>query len=206
MVTAFSEVDFGLTSFTQSITGCGTTSPYSCSPYNVDGNMPEYANGCSITYTCSGTQNGAHGGTVRVGLPITTTSVSDIVTWTDNDCVNGIELVPGGATPINGSLRDAAAHLRANTTNLGPSCRPVNVILITDGGESCDGDPTTNYAQYAAQDLYANGLNDGSGRPVKVFPIGFGGILASEKTALDNIAKMGQCGSRLAPAPRQSVA
>jgi hypothetical protein len=71
----------------------------------------------------------------------------------------------------------------------------VSVILITDGGESCDGTELENRAAAAAQDLYLNGLKDGSGRNVKVYPIGFGGITASETTALNNIAKMGQCGA-----------
>ncbi|MBI5532574.1 MAG: VWA domain-containing protein [Deltaproteobacteria bacterium] len=196
MVKAFSEVDFGLTTFTQTIQNCGTTSPYACTPYAVDGAMPELANGCQVTAAClAGTGAGAHGGTVRVPLPVTGTTINNMIKWADDDCENGNELLPAGPTPINGALRDAAAHLRTNAGSLTPSCRPINVILITDGGETCDGTTTENRARDAAADLYNNGLNDGSGRHVKVYPIGFGGVTAAEQTALNDIAKMGQCGA-----------
>jgi len=194
MVNAFGQADFGLTTFAQTITGCDPMSP-SCAPYVIDGAMPEYAGKCAVSSTCSGSDSDAHGATVRVGLPVGPSTVADIKEWTDDNCGNGKELVPGGATPVNGSLRDTATYLRANSGALLPLTRPVSVILITDGGESCDGSPDVNYAKDAALELYLNGLADGSGRHVKVFPVGFGGVTTSERLALDAIAKMGQCGS-----------
>jgi hypothetical protein len=203
MVQAFSEVDFGLVRFNQTITNCSATSTL-CTQYVVDGTMPETANLCSVTAACdmSGTGASAKGGQVLVGLPVGSTTLSSIIQWTDDNCqapvptnTIGPELLPAGPTPINGALRDAGRHLRTNAANLAPSCRPVNVILITDGAETCDGTVTDNRAAAAAQDLYMNGLSDGSGRHVKVYPIGFGGLLAAETTALNAIASFGQCGA-----------
>ena len=195
MVQSFSEVDFGLTTFSQTITGCTAA----CTPYVVDGYMPESAGTCSVTTACPDptvfTGVNAKGGTVRVPLPVTNSTLGNMLKWVDDDCTSGEEVLPAGATPINGALRDAARHLRTNASSLTPSCRPINVILITDGGESCDGTEVENRAKDAALDLYANGLSDASGRHVKVYPIGFGGVKPAEQTALNAIAKMGQCGA-----------
>jgi hypothetical protein len=195
LVQSFGQVDFGLTSFTQTISGCGAT-PYSCNPYIVDGVMPEQANGCAVSAACiSGTGINAHGGSVRVGLPVTADSLSQLMLWTDFDCGAGNELLPGGPTPLNGALRDAATHLRANGGALLPGSKTVAVIFITGGGESWDGSATENRAADAANDLYINGLNDGSGRHVLVYPVGFGGVTSAELVALNGVAKMGRCGS-----------
>lgn len=135
MVQSFSEVDFGLTTFSQTITGCTAA----CTPYVVDGYMPESAGTCSVTTACPDptvfTGVNAKGGTVRVPLPVTNSTLGNMLKWVDDDCTSGEEVLPAGATPINGALRDAARHLRTNASSLTPSCRPINVILITDGGE-----------------------------------------------------------------------
>jgi len=115
--------------------------------------------------------------------------------WLDDDCTGGEEVVPAGATPINGALRDAARHLRANASALAPNSRSVGVILVTDGGESCDATEVENRAKFSAQDLYLSGLQDGSGRSVKTYPIALGGVSTAVQTAVNGIAKMGQCGT-----------
>jgi MYXO-CTERM domain-containing protein len=206
MVQAFGEVDFGLMQFSFVSQNC-VGGAANCAPYNVDGVDPEYAsigNRCTTTSGFSGcpampgTGASAIGGKLLVGLPVTPTQGADIIKFTDDSCETGDpkELLPAGGTPLNGLLRDSARFLRkpASITALSPSCRPISVILITDGGESCDGGPAENRAKDAAADLFANGIGDG--RHVKVYPIGFGGIsnMSPEGQALEAIAKAGQCG------------
>jgi MYXO-CTERM domain-containing protein len=144
-----------------------------------------------------GTGATATGGKLLVGLPVSPTQGKDIVAYTDDKCQSGDpqELLPGGGTPLNGLLRDAQRFLQKpqSIAALTPSCRPISIILITDGGESCDGTAVENRAAAAAADLYNLGLANGDARPIKVYPIGFGGLGNNEQTALDNIAKAGQC-------------
>jgi hypothetical protein len=209
MVQAFGEVDFGLMSFPSNNTCTGAAA--ACPPYNLTGTYPFKAgpgNRCSMalpagasaaTGCLPGADTAAQGGKLLVGLPVAANQAQQIIDYTDDVCNTGdpIELLPAGGTPINGQLRDAAKYLRtpAALAALAPSCRPINVILITDGEESCDGTSATNKAKLAARDLYDNGIGNGDGRHVKVFPIGFSSLPPAAVAALDDIAKEGQCDS-----------
>jgi len=73
---------------------------------------------------------------------------SGIESSTGNHCWSGTgygdcELRAMGGTPIAGSLQDLYAQL--STTDIGNDplrgCRPYGIILLTDGGETCGGDP-----------------------------------------------------------------
>ncbi len=192
LVESFSEVDFGLTTFAQAITDCSAI----CTPYSIDGFMPENAGTCSVSGGCkAGSGMDATGGLIRVPLPITEDTRGNMLKWLDDDCTGGEEVLPAGATPINGAFRDAVRHLRANASALAPNSRSVGVILVTGGGESCDATEVENRAKFSAQDLYLSGLQDGSGRSVKTYPIAVGGATTAVQTALNGIAKMGQCGT-----------
>ncbi|MCK5796684.1 MAG: hypothetical protein KAI47_05855 [Deltaproteobacteria bacterium] len=103
------------------------------------------------------------------------------------DCAHGcdLELRGGGGTPIAGSLYDLRttffpAVLGADTK---AACRPYKVILLTDGQDTCPGNPNTE-----AQHLF-EGLGLPDTKQVKVHVIGFGD--ASLKPALDGIAAAG---------------
>ncbi len=112
-----------------------------------------------------------------------------LLPWVDNACGDCRELWTAGGTPLNGLLRDVERYLKSGwssplggaslTTPLETgeferygengidACRSVNVILLTDGEESCDSasppgtnDPTAAQAQLAAQSML-NGWNLG---------------------------------------------
>jgi len=98
-------------------------------------------------------------------------NAQDLLGWVDNYCGGDNELHAAGATPLNGALRDAKRYFETGLTNpvttvFYPTpldandrpCRSVNVILITDGDESCD---SQNSAVDAAADLYNNGVDVG---------------------------------------------
>ena len=94
---------------------------------------------------------------------------------------SNVELFADGFTPLNGMLRDmkryfgptgwtaqdnsvtyasplAAQDLSGTGVNGGTACRPVNIIFVTDGDETCD----TQADAVAA----AGGLADGGGARV----------------------------------------
>jgi hypothetical protein len=203
MVQAFGEVDFGLTTF-PSLNTC-TGAATACGPYDgVDGIPPSESSGpgnrCTLQ-TKAGSIACPTGsdptGKLLVGLPVASDQVAKIVSYTDDVCNTGdpVELLPVGGTPLNGLLQFSAAYLKNNINQLQPSCRPINIILVTDGGESCDGTPATNNARITAEQIFNNNGASAIGRPVKVFPIGFGQLANEEKNALEAIADSGQCAS-----------
>ena len=100
------------------------------------------------------------------------------------DCGTGCdkELRGVSATPIAGSLYD----LRVNFFNSGvisgdtkSACRPYKVILLTDGLNTCGGDPVAQ----------ASALYNNAGKSIPVHVVGFGD--ASLKPGLDAIAAAG---------------
>jgi hypothetical protein len=95
-----------------------------------------------------------------------------------------IELRGSGTTPIAGSLNSARAYLETVRGRDGRgACRPYRVILLTDGTETCGGDPVA-----AASALRSAGF------PVHV--IGFA-IDAGSRAQLDAIAAAGGTGSAI---------
>jgi hypothetical protein len=128
----------------------------------------------------------------------TPSNVNALLTWVDNICSDCKELWDSGGTPLNGILRDMYRYLSTQwqgpgvtfTTPLTDltterSCRSVNVILITDGEESCElngSNPDVSWAVQAAQNLL-NGWDIGTGGNkihwyAKTYVIAVGGSLA----------------------------
>ncbi len=88
------------------------------------------------------------------------------------------ELRGTGPTPLDGALRSARSYLaRTKAADKISSCRNYAVILLTDGTETCGGDPNK-----AAAELLKLG--------VETFVIGFS-VLSTEKARLNAIAKAG---------------
>ena len=127
--------------------------------------------------------------------PPAATNVPQLLQWADSSCAADQELFALGNTPLNGMLRDmkryyagtyvtgdglttypsplAAQDLTGTGVNGGTGCRSVNVILVTDGDETCD---LQSDAVAAAQDLYTNGVTVGGKTfKVRVHVINFAG-------------------------------
>ncbi len=119
---------------------------------------------------------------------------------TDNICSDNAELFADGGSPIAGALRDVKRYLAGSwtapdgsvtyTTPLDAqdrACRKVIVVVIADGGETCD---TVGDANAVATDLATVGVSAGANvfRP-RVHVLDFSGGSAS--TELDAIASAG---------------
>jgi hypothetical protein len=96
-----------------------------------------------------------------------------------NHCSGGdCELRGTGPTPLAGSLQAVLAYLaKVRAEDQVSSCRRYATILLTDGTETCGGNPVQ-----AATDLLAAG--------VETYVVGFS-VLASEQAALNAIANAG---------------
>jgi len=170
--------------------------------------------------------------------PLPPSNAQAIVNLLDNRCDNG-EIGASGNGPVGGALftmhqyfagtyRDPFGVNYPNNSPLaspiGPAtyagqpaertCRPINVILITEADENCDTavNPTpiaggcrsglSNYpntagealAAHAADKLWTTGVTvSGQSYRIKTHVVGLGGNVT--KTALDNIASCGGTGS-----------
>ncbi|MFO0761412.1 MAG: MopE-related protein [Byssovorax sp.] len=110
-------------------------------------------------------------------------NLATIEQWVDNQCADCKEVTLANSTPINGALRDMYRYLSSSWTNpltnvtyqtplndasIERPCRTVSVILLTDGGESCD---TVTDAANAAAALLAGFNIGGTTWHVKTFVI-----------------------------------
>lgn len=100
-----------------------------------------------------------------------------------NHCAMGnCEVRGSGPTPLAGSLEATYDYLTPVVTcDSASACRSYATILLTDGAESCEGNPAA-----AAAALLA-GIN---GKPVPTYVIGFS-VLPSEQAQLNQIAMAG---------------
>jgi len=187
------QANFGLASFSQQ-TATGAPATCSC------GLMWGWYAYCYSGWTFSGDDCGDMRLIAPILLDATPPPASNLPTmieYMDNVCSNDRELYAFGGTPIGVSLQNALTYYRygysgspAPVTSSDPACRPLNVILMTDGGETCDGDPVT-----AAQALY-NGFDTGTiHRSIRTHVIAFNVDDPADQTLLNNIHKMGQCGA-----------
>ncbi len=120
-------------------------------------------------------------------------NLAEMLSWVDNKCSDCKETALASSTPINGAMRDAYRYLSSAwvhpTTMVSyPTplqgaaverpCRSVNVILLTDGGETCDttgiNDPAGNSVANAAKLLYDGFTIGGTLWKVKTYAIQFG--------------------------------
>ncbi|TKC98803.1 MopE-related protein [Polyangium fumosum] len=110
----------------------------------------------------------------------------DASTLEGNHCAMGnCEVRGSGPTPLAGALQATHDYLKPVVTcDSAAACRSYAAILLTDGAESCQGNP-----QAAAAALLA-GIN---GKPIPTYVIGFS-VLASEQTQLNQIAAAGGTG------------
>jgi hypothetical protein len=180
------------------------------------GNNPSCAAGAGPALPNLAEGSWRNGGNVVVGLdrdawwlppPAPSPNTQEILKWFDGQCNESKELFARDSTPIAGSLRSVTQYLRAgwtqwNTSNYCPNnlnyafktpldtndrpCRSVNVIMLTDGDETCD---TQAQAVSAAQDLFQNGATIGGKTwKVPVYVINFAG---GTKANTDQIAAAG---------------
>jgi hypothetical protein len=194
-----------------------------CGPLTTDSNL-----NAALNASFPGTKQIHAGGFVAVPMlqdhywvgPPAPTNVNAILGLLDNNCGNG-EVGADSNTPLGGVLYNmnqyfagtykdpftnavAASPIGPATFNGLPAerpCRSINVILITDGDETCDGYNTGTYpngeglAVFEAGRLLAPGVTvSGQTFSVKTNVIGFIGANAG---ALNNIASAGGTGTAL---------
>lgn len=205
---------FGLASYARAQTGCSAGCFGGC----AYANLPNEAPGDSCSVGCGAEPNPAApfsssraGANILVPLnaddPLSASNLTQLLSYDDNDCTGSTELFPNGCTPLNGALRDMYRYLSNQWTFPGgaftlPSpltsvalgeraCRSVNVILITDGDETCD---AAADAVNAAQALFTGFTKSGITWNVKTYVINFAGGSAAQT---DAIAAAGGTGSSL---------
>jgi len=173
-------------------------------PSDTNDQMFEWGSfACTSTSRC-GYAQGCVGGQVIVGFPSEGSSnLSDIYRWIDGKedlppftASSNREIHGVTQTPLASALDSVRAWLTdASKSNIGPSpgllsstvaardprasCRPYNIVLITDGEDTCSPDPTNDPVTAAAA-AYAAGVN--------VYVMGFG---VGSSTELDNMAGAG---------------
>jgi uncharacterized repeat protein (TIGR01451 family) len=178
-VAAFGEVDFALMRFHQ------TPVPFVC-PLTNAGFSSGTWQGAGAT-PCA---NYAFGDLVVGFAP---GNASDLVAYVDGtDGYDGtpppgmdVELRGSGATPLAGSLASARTYVdQIRAADPVDGCRPYRVVLVTDGAETCGGDPVAR-----AQDLAA--------AEVPVTVIGFSATDPAVAASLDAIALAGGTGGAI---------
>ncbi len=179
VVDAYGDVTFGLERFQQSY------SRGSCSSTCTSGSC-----GCRGRSTvCDATADSG-----ELLVPIAPRNQADILNWVDYSCGSctatsgsGVELRSGGNTPLEGSLRQAAAYFTGASSPIASDpyagCRPVNVILLTDGAETCGGTPADGATALRSLSI------GGTTVDVHTYPIGFG--VGVPDTSIEAIATAG---------------
>ena len=123
----------------------------------------------------------------RVTYPGDSRYVVTMMPYTDSLPVNSSQALSGKGTPLAATLQDAKryfeSYIAQDSYTLG-GCRDNYIILLTDGLETCDGDPVQ-----AAEDLRHIVVNDQE-FDVKTFVIGFG-LDDQSKANLNAIANAG---------------
>ncbi|NUP04704.1 MAG: hypothetical protein HOW73_01445, partial [Polyangiaceae bacterium] len=195
------QANFGLATFARRMTNCqdagGVCNFGTCSYANFSGN----ANGTSCDVGCGPEPSPNGDSSTRASANIVVpmlqdigspaSNVSTLLGYVDGSCADSREIFADGCTPLNGMLRDAfryysnqwvppspvpgGATLTSPLTTAAAgerACRSVNVILLTDGDETCDSQAN---AVDAAGDLLAGFTKDGISWSVKTHVINFAG-------------------------------
>lgn len=168
----------------------------------VFGLMNFYISGCNGSVTCD---SSANSGMLRVG--IAEDNQNTILGFIDNSgtCISSEIVTPGTlaqSTPLAGSLQLARNYFMGTAPspfNISPTasdlyakCRPMSVILLTDGDEMCGGTPANVATSLRSTSIPVLNTVDSSGhwtKDIKTYVIGFGQTACY--TALDNIATNG---------------
>jgi len=199
-VQAFSgQVNFGLATFARTLSGdnctvanfpdgdsCGNNPDCDIAPGNGLASPPSFAEGW------------LNGGNIVVPMKRDgeVDNTGTLLQWFDGSCVGNREIFANGATPIGGSLQSVAQYFRrgwapwsetngnyceaapgfTQTSPLSaadPLCRSINVILVTDGDDTCGGQA---FAVAAATNLFTTGVTFGGKTwPVRTYVINFAG-------------------------------
>jgi len=243
------QVNFGLAGYAWKLSGC-SSGCYSNCAYNYSATDANFC-GPLVTEPALGS-NIHHGGLVFVPMlqdhfwatPPALSNVSTLLSYVDNNCTSSVELGANSNTPIAGSLFDVGRYYggtyndpitgTALATPIGTtaqgerSCRPLNIILITDGDETCDtAGPGVNgfatgcfagaaypngngqgLAAYEAAKLFVQGVTPAgsSNFKVKTHIIGFSGLTAGGQAALNDIANCGGTGAAYSTANEAGLA
>ncbi|MEZ4296187.1 MAG: MopE-related protein [Polyangiaceae bacterium] len=204
---AFSgQVHFGLATFPRTQTGCSATCFNNCTYNNYSNNNGDPGCGSGS----GNTRKGAYIRVPMLQdafwqVPPPADNTAALLSWVDNSCTGNTELFADGFTPLNGMLRDlrsyfsatgwtsqdgavsyptplAAQDLAGAGVNGSTACRPVNIIFVTDGGETCD---PAGSAVAVAQDLYQNGVTvSGKNWKIRTYMINFAGGGVNESDAI----------------------
>jgi len=168
---------------------------------------------CNCGYDGSCVGSGANPGNINTLVPIKEDSALDVREWNDFSCgaCSGTagsdpELFAEGPTPIAGSLAGAQVYFQGNDPTWmgmtggdpirddpfkdvflpsGEQCRPYIVIMLTDGGETCGGTPTTQ-----ATNLLTTTV-DGDDYRIRTIPISFGPSATCPQAVTENLAHAG---------------
>ncbi len=207
---AFSgKANFGLATFPRRQSNCGATCFGTCQ-------YSDYPNNVGMSGCGPGSGTTRRGAFIQVPMlqdafwttPPPAPNLPTLLGWLDNNCVDNRELFAQGNAPLSGALRDMKRYLSSSWTapdnsvtytsplasqdlagtgiNGSTACRSVNVILIIDGGESCD---SVGSANAVAADLYQNGVTvAGKVYKVRTHVVSFG---TGGNTEADEIAAAG---------------
>ena len=183
LVSQFSgTVDFGIAQYATTATSSSSAcyAGWSANTYAQEAATTGMNLGCGPRTGLASTRAGA-----RILAPVNP-NLNSVLPWVDNNCSGGVEVSQVGSTPLNGALRDMRRYFQNQwvapdnsvsyaTPLSGNTCtgRSVNVLLLTDGDETCD---TQADAVAAAQDLYANGVTvAGIHYSIKTYVVNFAG-------------------------------
>lgn len=123
---------------------------------------------------------------------------SRIISWVDGveNYPTNKELRADGATPIAGSLNTARNYYAGTgfTSPIQQLCQRSYVILITDGEETCGGNPVTAASNLRSQPNGGTFTYNGTSYDIKTFVIGFGAETAGS-TTLNQMARAGGTGT-----------
>lgn len=118
----------------------------------------------------NGSENCEKGGEVLV--PIGDGNIQDILKWMDNeeDYPRNKELRADGSTPLEKALLSIRDYFSTQvlTSDTIRDCRPYYVILLTDGEETCGGDPVGAVLKLRATPSGQNYYD------IKTFVVGYG--------------------------------
>ena len=215
-VQAFSGLaEFGLAQFPTYLSGCTSATCFTgCSQPSLAGGDCGGTTGTPVPLTDTSTAALRQGANILVPLNPAAdgSNVAELLGWVDNDCTGSVEAGPtngGPLTPLSGALRDMYRYLSDGWTNpttgvtfatplspTDPECRSLNIILLTDGGEACDGSSAVPVAAAALYEGF-NLADDAAGRPprsVRTYVINF---IGADQTATDVIAAAGGTQSSL---------
>ena len=208
VIASFGEVTFGLARFHQ------TPIDFSCQPYPDTTNFGVGGwLGASSSAVCNADAMGTGTNQADLLVGFSDGNQNDLLMWMNgcddypskgdcpqtaapatgcslcDDCGGGCdhELRASWQTPIAGSLHDLRVNYLPAILAADPKkdCRPYKIILLTDGQDSCAGDPDTE-----AGNLYTN-----AGKSIPVHVVGF--ATPQLKSTLDDIANAGGTGQAI---------